>query len=215
MMKTEISFKIIMIGAVCAAALMGAGCVSLLPEPVAAPSVYRLTSAPISVTPLPDAPVVRIAVPISPKALQGTDIVVSPDGYRLAAASGARWSQPLPKLLQDAVVQALGQRDTITPIAPPTSARADYALETNVRAFEAAFDKGETSPPLVKFRISATLTDLTNRKIVCKREFYAEQRSGEIRVTKIVETLDGLTRTVMADMSDWIAQTLASPGPAS
>lgn len=192
-----------------AAALMVTGCVSLLPGATEAPAIYRLTPPPVSVSPIAGAPSVRVAVPVATKALQGSDIVVAPDGNRLAAAAGARWAESVPKLLQQAILQSLGQRAGLTAIAPPTSASADYALETRVRAFEAAFDQGKDSAPLIKVQISATVTDLKTRQIVSRKEFYTQQRAAQRRVTTIVQTLDKATQSVMTDMSDWLETQVA------
>ena len=192
------------------AALLSSACVSLLPEPAAAPTIYRLTQTPVMAEPSGGAPSLRIAMPDAEKALQGVDVVVSPDGQRLAYASGARWSQPIPELLQDAAMQSLGQSGNIITITPPTVVRADYALETGIRSFEAAFDRGEASAPLAKVRIMATLTDLKSRRVIAKKEFYGEQRASEVRVTSIVNALDSVTKTVMTDMAAWTERAMAT-----
>ncbi len=208
MIQHPLKGKIIARGLTLCAAIMSTGCVSLLPDAAPAPSIYRLTQSPVSVASVSGAPTVRVAMPDAAKALQGMDVVVSPDGQRLAYAAGARWASPIPGLLQDAALQSLGQYGRITAIAPPTVVRTDYALETRIRAFEAAFDQGPASPPLAKFRISATLTKLETREVIGKREFYAEKRTGEVRVTSIVNTLDTITQTVMTEMSDWIVESV-------
>lgn len=190
-------------------AVLSSACVSLLPEPAAAPSIYRLSELPVSVAPNIGAPAVRISVPSAPKALQGTDLVVSPDGQRLAYASGARWAEPIPRLLQDAALQALGQRQMITAIAPPTVARGDYALELKIRAFEASFEGNEDAAPLARFRVAATLTELDSRRVIGKREFYAEKRADAVRLRSIVKAQDEITQSVMTEMSDWIVERVA------
>ncbi len=209
----EMSSKFIRAGSaalVITAAMLSASCVSLLPKPSAAPSIYRLSQLPVLAEPISGAPSLRVSVPGAAKALQGMDIVVSPDGERLAYASGARWSEPIPRLLQDAAMQSLGQSGNIFAIVPPTSVRADFALETRIRSFEADFDRGETSAPLAKVRISATLTDLENRRVIAKKEFYAEQRASEARVSSIVNALDDLTQSVMTDMTGWVQTSMGA-----
>jgi len=191
-------------------ALLCASCVSLLPEPAPAPSIYRLTQSPVSAEPISGAPSLRIAVPDAETALQGADVVVSPDGRRLAFAAGARWSQPIPELLQDAAMQSLAQSGNLITITPPTVVRADYTLEPVIRAFEASFDRGEEAPPLAKIRILVTLTDMKSRQVIAKKEFYGEQRATEVRVTSIVNALDSLTQTVMAEMAVWTERSLAA-----
>jgi len=119
-------------------------------------------------------------------------------------------SQPIPELLQDAAMQSLAQSGNLITITPPTVVRADYTLEPVIRAFEASFDRGEESPPLAKIRILVTLTDMKSRQVIAKKEFYGEQRATEVRVTSIVNALDSLTQTVMAEMAVWTERSLAA-----
>jgi cholesterol transport system auxiliary component len=153
----------------------------------------------------PNAAVVRISVPVAPKALGGEDVVVSPDGRRLAYAQGASWAQPVPRLLQSAIVGAFGQKPSVNAIVAPTVARADYALEVRVQSFEASFDRGEDAAPMALVRLTATLTDLNTRSIAATREFSATRRASERRVGSIVEAQDQATQEVMDALTQWTA----------
>ena len=164
--------------AVISTAISLTGCLSLLPQAADAPSIYRLSQAPMALQVAPNAAVVRISVPVAPKALGGEDVVVSPDGRRLAYAQGASWAQPIPRLLQSAITGAFGQNTSLNAIVAPTVARADYALEISLHSFEANFDQGEDQAPLALVRLTATLTDLNTRAIVgTKRIFCYAPRS--------------------------------------
>lgn len=202
-------------GGICiAAALMISGCVSLLPEASSAPSIYRLSMPPAAVDANANAPVIRVATPAASRALSGADIVVSPDGTRLAFAQGAEWAETIPRLLQNAALSAMAQNPNIRTVTPPTVARANYALELHVRNFEGNFDRGENSAPIVIVRITATLTDLTNRSVVGNKEFMANVRASERRVSSIVAAQDDAARQVMDALSLWV-DSMTTPETAS
>lgn len=207
MIHRKLAFTALALGA----AMISAGCVSLLPNAAEAPSIYRLSDSDTAfVGTVSSGPTIRVAIPGSPKALHGVDVVVSPDGQRLAYAAGAQWAEPIPRLLQSAAVKSLETQGGLIAVQPPTAARADYALEMNIRAFEAYFDKGEMAAPLARVKINATLTDLKTRRIVATREFFATRRASERRVSRIVAAQDEAAKTVLSELSDWVSQNSSS-----
>ena len=200
--------RLFTVSAALSAALLSSACLSLLPNATQAPSIYKLSNnAQFSGQGSLDAnvkgPTVRIALPNAPKSLQGTDIVVSPDGQRIAYAAGAQWAEAIPRLVQSATLLKLNSHAGVMAIKPPTAARADYAIELDVWSFEAHFDQGEKNAPLAQVKINATLMDLKTRRVIASREFYAESRAGARRVSKIVEAQDLAIQTVMVQLSEW------------
>ena len=71
------------------ATLILSGCVSLIPDAAPADVVYRLSATNEGVPQSPTAKVVRIDRPRAASVFQGKDVVISPDGRRLASASQA------------------------------------------------------------------------------------------------------------------------------
>lgn len=211
MIKRKFSLTALVIGA----ALFSNGCVSLLPKAADAPSIYRLSDGDAALASTTGGPTIRVAIPGSPKAFHGVDVVVSPDGQRLAYAAGAQWAEPIPRLVQSAAVKSLETQGGLIAVQPPTAARADYALEMNIRAFEAYFDNGEMAAPLARVKINATLTDLKTRRIVATREFFATRRASERRVSRIVAAQDEAAKAVLSDISDWVSQNSVAVRPAS
>lgn len=200
---------------VLSACIMLAGCVSLLPTAAEAPSIYRLSDSDSVLAASTGGPTIRVSIPSSAKAYHGVDVVVSPDGQRLAYAAGAQWAEPIPRLVQSAAVKSLEAQGGLIAVQPPTAARTDYALEMNIRAFDAYFDNGENAAPLARVKISATLTDLKSRRVVATREFFSARRASERRVSRIVAAQDEAARTVLGEISAWVSQNSTAPSPAS
>jgi len=86
------------------------GCVSLLPEPAPADVVYRLSATSEGVPQSQTAKVIRIDRPRAASVFQGKDVVVSPDGRRLASASQAKWAESIPDMIQNSFVDVLAER---------------------------------------------------------------------------------------------------------
>lgn len=210
-----INAKLILTAVTIAVSGFSVGCVSLLPNAAEAPSIYRLSEIDTVSSGSSSGPTIRVSIPGSPKAFHGIDVVVSPDGQRLAYASGAQWAEPIPRLVQSAAVKSLEAQGGLIPVKPPTAARADYALEMDIRAFEAYFDNGEMAAPLARVKINATLTDLKTRRIVATREFFASRRASERRVSRIVAAQDDAAKAVLTELSEWISLNSSAPRPAS
>jgi len=129
-------------------ALFLSGCVSLLPEAAPADIVYRLSAAKPYVPQSPDAFVVRIDRPSVSNEFETRDIIVSPDGRRLASAGGARWAELIPVMIQNSLVDLMGQHEKLVGVIPSSGARTDTRIHLTVKGFEAQFDQGEDAAPL-------------------------------------------------------------------
>jgi len=181
-------------------------CVSVLPEAKAAPTVYRL-SVPQSAneTPVANTKVINIEFPQAPRALSGTDIVLSPDGRRLTAAAGATWAEPVPNQIRSALIDALARDGQITGVIPKGGRRVPYRLNMDVRRFEAVFDNGEELAPNAVVHINLTLTDTNSRQLIGTHTVSTNVRAGAKTVSAIVDAQDSATDKAMSDISAWLS----------
>ncbi len=187
-------------------ALSLSGCLSILPGSSSVPSIYRLSQGQDIAQKQADAVTLLIRRPIAPNGLAGEDIVLSPNGERIAYAADARWEEPVPGLVQNAASDAFAPITSIAPISAPTTLRSDYSIQFNLRQFEAIFDDGEKNPPLAKISFTATLIDMNSRELIVARQFSASQRADEIRVSEIVKAQRSATLRAMSDMARWAEQ---------
>jgi len=199
----------IKVGAAVAIALTLSGCISVLPDAKAAPTVYRL-SVPTAALTAANAQtiVINIEYPKAPKALGGTDIVLSPDGRRLTAASGASWSEPVPSLLRNVLIDTLGKEGKVAGIIPNGSTRVPYRLNTDLRRFEAVFDNGEDAAPLATIQLNLTLVDTATRHIVGTHAVYKTVRADQKSVSSIVKATDRASQEAMQDAAIWVSRKL-------
>lgn len=182
-------------------------CVSVLPEAKDAPIVYRL-NVPRSadITPVSNTTVINIEFPQAPRALSGTDIVLSPDGRRLTAAAGATWAEPVPNQIRSALIDALAKDGKITGVIPKGGRRVPYRLNMDVRRFEAVFDRGEEAAPKAVVHINLALTDTNTRNLIGTYTVSTSERAGAKTVSAIVDAQDGATDEAMRDIAAWLGE---------
>jgi len=193
-------FRIFIIGAT----LSMAGCSSFLPKPAPAPTVYRLSPAQVNVPQSPTAMVVRIDRPNASNVFQTTNIVVSPDGRRLSAAGGSKWSETIPVLIQENFVDVLGQRETLVGVIPSSGARTNTRVHVTVKSFEAHFDRGESNPPLAVVHYAFTHSNASNRNLLGTFDIRKEVRASEARVSSIVDAMDRANSQALNAAADWL-----------
>lgn len=191
------------IGFLAGAAMLSA-CVSVLPDPDPAGTVYRLTTDSERVAAYPNAPVIRIDTPSASRLLAGRQIIVSPDAKRVAVAGNAEWSDSLPKLIQQSFLDILGAKPEVIGVIPISGARSNYRVHINVDNFEARFDNGPKSPPLIIIGYSATFADSGSRDLVATKQVTETVRAGEASVSSIVAGMDQANRTALEGIADWL-----------
>lgn len=182
------------------------GCVSLLPDPVPAGTVYRLSKAKQNVPQSPNPFIVRIDRPSVASVFETTDIIVSPDGRRLASASGAEWAEVIPMMIQGSFVDLMGQYPNLVGVIPSSGARTDSRLHLTVKSFEAQFDQGEDGPPLATVHYGVSLLNASNRNLLGSFDVKKTIRAGEVSVSSIVKAMDNANHQALEDVIVWLEQ---------
>jgi len=116
-------------------------CVSILPDPAPAPSVYRLATSSNAVAAGPNAEIVRIDRPSATQIFNSSDIVVTEDGQKLSAVAQAKWSEATPIIIQNAMIDALEGSSQFVGLVPTSGARTKTRLHPiNVSSIVAAIE---------------------------------------------------------------------------
>ncbi|WP_416879065.1 ABC-type transport auxiliary lipoprotein family protein [Litorimonas sp.] len=178
---------------------------SILPEPAPADTIYRLPAMSESVTNDLDAVVIRIDRPSAPIVFQNRDVVVSPDGQRLASASQAKWSEITPILVQNSFIEVLSARPDIIGVLPSSGARTDTRVQLSIKNFEAQFDQGPNSAPKAVVRYLATFADASDRSFIGTFETVKTKRTKAATVSSIVEAISIANQEALSDVADWLA----------
>ena len=182
---------------------------SVLPDPKPADVIYRISMSGESVAPQLDAKVIRVDRPSGSMVFNSSDIVASPDGRRMRQVARARWDQPIPMMLQESLVDALSQSDSLVGVLPSSATRTDTRVHFVIKNFEAQFDRGEDAAPLAVVRYTATVADASNRALIDTFSVKETVRADAARVSDIVEALEQANDTAMGQVVDWLESVAA------
>lgn len=169
----------------------------LLPSPQAqASSQPRLTKS------------LGIARPLSSLTLESTRIAVVPQGSEISNYKGARWSDPVPSLLRDHLLEAF-QRDGRFPALSSTSQhlQSDYVLTGNLLAFQSEYRNGK---PEATIRLDARLVHTLSQRVIASRSFSVRQPSQDVAVPAVVQAFGQASDQIAAQLIDWTASQIRS-----
>lgn len=124
------------------AALSLASACSILPqsEPV---DVYRLPVNQASHSSTPVAWSLRLNKPLASEVLAGPRIAVIPQGDVISNYKGARWSDPVPLLVRNRLLDGFQRDGRVQRLsADDSNLQADYELSGELQAFQSEYQPG-------------------------------------------------------------------------
>lgn len=196
------------------AALLGsatllAGCISLLPENTPS-TVYRLSTPEPSGELRDSAVIVGVQRPLTPRALSGGQIALSQDRGELVFAEGAEWITPVPRLVQDLIVESMDAFEpSLIASRPEDGVRAEFELATELRSFEANYLDGPDAAPTAVVRLRARLIRMSDRRLVAVEAIGAQAMSRSPRIGDIVAAFDAASQEATANVAQWTAEQVA------
>jgi cholesterol transport system auxiliary component len=194
---------------VAAAAALVACTGSLFKSKAAPPTVYLLSAeldAPGAATIPADLAVLK---PHLNTGLESDRIAVLYPDRRLDYYADARWSGPLPDVLQDLALREFHSRTHLRTVTGDTSAfTSGYWLEIEALDFQAEY-AGAAGPPTVHVHLLARIGDSGNRRILGRFEAEARQPAAQNRLTAIVEAYGRAADAALAEIAARTDETLA------
>jgi cholesterol transport system auxiliary component len=145
-----------------------AGCVNLLPNPEVPQALIALPADRAKAPPTPLLADVSVLPPDSSRAFSGVDMAVS-NNQELVYLADVRWSDAAPRLLQNAVVNALSKAGGAGRVTTAQQGvRADYELRWRIIDLSV----GKDVMP-VSVIVSASVVDAESRRSIAQGEFKA------------------------------------------
>jgi len=178
-------------------------CVSILPDPAPAPSVYRLASNSNAVVAAANAEIIRIDRPSSTQIFNSSDIIVTDDGQKLSSVAQAQWSEVTPIIIQNAMIDALEGSSQFVGLVPTSGARTETRLHLVIKSFEANFDQGLESAPLAIVDYRMTYARADDRKLLGTHSVRKTVRAQSINVSSIVVAIEDANNAAMLDIVSW------------
>ena len=199
---------------VAASALLAAGCLGGLKEPVPQPLMYRIDAPRLTAGESLPADL-KVDVGQAAPGLEGAGIATRLPGQRLEYIAGARWAQVLPQLLEAAMVEGLQDSGRLRSVQSDYGRfRATHTLVVDVRRFEADYTGGGL--PVAQVALAVTLGRSGDRRILAAFTVSASESATENRQSAIVAALDAAFAKATAELAERSFAAIASdPGKAA
>lgn len=145
-----------------------------------------------------------VAKPGASQMLASDGISVRPGAGAVQVYKGASWSDPVPDMLQTALIRRFEDSSKILSVARPGSGvSSQYQLMTEVRSFDSVYSNGS---PQAVIEVYAKLVHTADGKVVAARSFKeTEPASG----TGVETVVDAFSRALDRTTGKLVGWTLA------
>ena len=175
---------------------------SLLPAPSPV-EVYQLPGAlPRRDSAAPVLPLsLRVMRPAASALLAGQRLLVQPDGDRISYYKGAQWSEPVPVLLRNRLLDALRADGRIGTLSSDERIlQADFELDGELRAFQSVYREGR---PEVLLQLDMRLVHSASRRIIASCRFELAQAAAGTALPAVVQAFGAGSDRVAQEIADW------------
>ena len=184
-----------------AAALSLTGACSILPqsEPV---DIYRLpvNQASHSATPVDWS--LRLNKPLASETLAGPRIAVIPQGDVLSSYKGARWSDPVPLLVRNRLLDGFQRDGRVQRLsADDSNLQADYELAGELQAFQSEYRPGGAVEVVIRY--DARLVQGRDQRILASKRFEIRQPLADKQVSAVVAGFGQASDQLVGQVVSW------------
>lgn len=202
------SFSFWRIAVLAVLSFLAAGCA--LPGGGEPPQLYTLTPKSTFETSLPrvDWQLV-VERPVASAGINTQRIAVQRSPVTLDYFARASWTDQAPALVQTLLIESFENTGKIRAVTRESSQlRADYVLQTELREFQAEYDKAG-QPPQVHVRLNGKLIRMPDRTIIANLTADRLGRAEKPDMESVILAFDETLGKVMKQMVEWA---LVAPG---
>jgi len=168
--------------------------------PTTPPETYGLSAAPEIAGQTARNRQILISDPTALKALDSEQIVIRPTPSAIEYLANSQWSDRLPNIVQDKLVQAFENSGRVGGVGRPGDGLAiDYKIITSIRAFEIKADAGEQAV----VELSAKVLNDRNGVVVASKVFRSSVPVTGSGNAAYVQSLDRAFEVVVQDLVSW------------
>ena len=143
---------------------------------------------------------VLVPEPSALKVLDGQNIVIRGRDGSVQYLGGARWSDRLPKVVQERLIEAYQESERLGGVGRPGEGLAiDYQVIVDLRAFEVRVNGGDHA----YVELFARVLNDRNGVVRASRDFSATVPVGGKGTADFIAALDRAFRAAAADIVDW------------
>lgn len=138
-------------------------------------------------------------------------IMVRPTPGEVQVYKGATWSQPVPDILQDAIVRTLEDSRKLTGVTRRGGGIAgDYDLALDIRRFDADYAGGASPSALIE--VSASLIHNDDNKVVAAQLFRHATPASSTAIVDVHRAFEQSLSQVTRDISGWTLTSMQRSG---
>ena len=190
-----------------AAALSLTSACSILPqsEPV---DIYRLPVNQASQSAIPVDWSLRLNKPLASETLAGPRIAVIPQGDVLSSYKGARWSDPVPLLVRNRLLDGFQRDGRVQRLsADDSNLQADYELAGELQAFQSEYRAGGAVEVVIRY--DARLVQGRSQRILASKRFEVRQPLADTQVSAVVAGFGAASDQLAGQVVNWtVAQSV-------
>jgi len=190
-----------------AAALSLTSACSILPqsEPV---DIYRLPVNQASQSAIPVDWSLRLNKPLASETLAGPRIAVIPQGDVLSSYKGARWSDPVPLLVRNRLLDGFQRDGRVQRLsADDSNLQADYELAGELQAFQSEYRDGGAVEVVIRY--DARLVQGRSQRILASKRFEVRQPLADTQVSAVVAGFGAASDQLAGQVVNWtVAQSV-------
>ncbi|MCE1117587.1 MULTISPECIES: ABC-type transport auxiliary lipoprotein family protein [Pseudomonas] len=184
-----------------AVALSLASACSILPknEPV---DIYRLPVHQAVGSATPASWSLRLNKPLASEALAGPRIAVIPQGDVISSYKGARWSDPVPMLVRNRLLDGFQRDGRVQRLsADDANLQADYELGGELQAFQSEYRSAEQVEVVIRY--DARLVQGRSQRILASKRFEVRQPLTDKQVPAAVAGFGAASDQLARQVIDW------------
>ena len=163
----------------------------MLPAPGLAPSGQPTTTLTL-----------RVLTPQAEEPLDGTQILVNPDGQTIQAYGGVRWIKITPILIRDHWVEGLRQSGGFNAVVSETSsAMSELSLSSELTRFQVHYPQGAAE---IVIQLDAQVLDSQSRRVIAAQRFRVQWSIADQPIETVVAGFGEASQALTQEMADWL-----------
>lgn len=143
----------------------------------------------------------RVSTPHAASPIDSTRILVKPDAHEIRSYQGARWSNKVPVIFRDYLLESFRQDGRLATVVNETSpARSDLTLAGDLTAFQAEYQEGQ---PVIRLQFDAHLIDERSRATVASHRFTVSEAAGGEEIEQVVDAFGTASNELARQVVNW------------
>ena len=193
------------------AALLLAGCASMIAPPRGADDVFLLPTPPAATAPgaAPLTISLAVAMPDATGPLDSRALLISPQADQVQVYAGARWAERPGAMLRQRLLAALAAQGLTRAVPADSGALTRCTLESDLDDFRAYVKGGHAG---VRVVLQLRLIDNASRALLAQRRFEAKAPAAGTRAGDVVDAFGSASAQVIETAAAWTARHLRAQG---